>query len=118
MDFNFTKAMAAPRRRGCSGPRRGCERSRQYGRSAVRVAVANEHLAVRPRSAVPFRERSMDTFLGEIRLVGFNFAPQGWAFCNGQLLPIAQNTALFSLLGTTYGGDGQVTFALPDLRSR
>lgn len=57
-------------------------------------------------------------FLGEIILVGFNFAPQGYAFCNGQLLAIAQNTALFSLLGTTYGGDGQTTFALPDLRSR
>jgi microcystin-dependent protein len=57
-------------------------------------------------------------FLGMIITVGFNFAPRGWAFCNGQLLPIAQNTALFSLLGTTYGGNGQTTFALPDLRSR
>lgn len=60
----------------------------------------------------------MDPFIGEIRLVGFTFAPQGWAFCNGQLLPIAQNTALFSLLGTTYGGDGRTTFGLPDLRGR
>ena len=59
-----------------------------------------------------------DPFLGEIKLVGFNFAPRGWAFCNGQILPIAQNTALFSLLGTTYGGNGQTTFALPDLRGR
>jgi microcystin-dependent protein len=57
-------------------------------------------------------------FLGEIRLVGFNFAPVGWAFCSGSLLAIAQNDALFSLIGTTYGGDGQNTFALPDLRSR
>ncbi len=57
-------------------------------------------------------------FLGEIRPFGFNFEPSGWAFCDGQLLPIAQNTALFSILGTTYGGDGQVTFALPDLRGR
>jgi microcystin-dependent protein len=57
-------------------------------------------------------------FLGEIRMVGFNFAPLGWAMCNGQLLPISQNTALFSLLGTMYGGDGITTFALPDLRSR
>jgi microcystin-dependent protein len=57
-------------------------------------------------------------FMGEIKLVAFNFAPQGWAFCNGQLLPINQNQALFSLLGTTYGGDGQVTFALPNLRGR
>src|SRR5439155_18983562 len=59
-----------------------------------------------------------EPFLGEIRLFGFNFAPRGWAFCQGQLLPIAQNTALFSLLGTTYGGNGQTTFALPDLRGR
>jgi microcystin-dependent protein len=59
-----------------------------------------------------------DPFLGEIALVAFNFAPSGWAFCNGQILPIAQNTALFSLLGTMYGGNGTTTFALPDLRSR
>jgi microcystin-dependent protein len=57
-------------------------------------------------------------FLGMIILVPYTFAPRGWAFCDGQLLPIAQNTALFSLLGTTYGGNGQTTFALPDLRSR
>ena len=57
-------------------------------------------------------------YLGEIRMVGFGFAPEGWALCGGQLLPISQNTALFSLLGTTYGGDGVTTFALPDLRSR
>lgn len=60
----------------------------------------------------------MDPFLGEIRAVGFNFAPKGWAACDGQLLPISQNTALFSLLGTQYGGDGKVTFALPDIRAR
>lgn len=57
-------------------------------------------------------------YLGEIRMVGFNFAPQGWMFCNGQLLPIQQYTALFSLLGTTYGGNGQTNFAVPDLRGR
>lgn len=57
-------------------------------------------------------------FLGEIILFAGNFAPRGWAFCNGQILAIAQNQALFSLLGTTYGGNGQTTFALPDLRSR
>jgi microcystin-dependent protein len=56
-----------------------------------------------------------DPFVAEIRVFGFNFAPTGWAQCNGQLLPISQNTALFSLLGTTYGGDGRSTFALPDL---
>jgi microcystin-dependent protein len=59
-----------------------------------------------------------DPFLGEIQAFGFNFAPRGWAQCDGQLLPINQNSALFSLLGTTYGGDGRTTFALPDLRGR
>ena len=57
-----------------------------------------------------------DPFVAEIRIFGFNFAPTGWAQCNGQLLPISQNTALFSLLGTTYGGDGKSTFALPDMQ--
>lgn len=57
-------------------------------------------------------------FMGEIKIISWNFAPQGWAFCNGQFLPINQNQALFSLLGTTYGGNGQTTFALPDLRGR
>src|SRR5437899_1937388 len=57
-------------------------------------------------------------FIGEIRMFGGNFAPVGWAFCNGQLMPIDQNDALFNLIGTTYGGDGQTTFALPDLQSR
>jgi microcystin-dependent protein len=57
-----------------------------------------------------------DQFLAEIRTFPFNFAPQGWAFCNGQLLSISQNTALFSLLGTTYGGDGRSNFALPNLQ--
>lgn len=60
----------------------------------------------------------MEQFLGQIIMVGFNYAPRGWAFCDGRLLPISQNTALFSLLGATYGGDGQTTFALPDLRGR
>jgi len=59
-----------------------------------------------------------DPFIGEIRMMGFNFAPRGWATCDGQLLSIAQNSALFSLLGTMYGGDGRVTFGLPDLRGR
>ena len=57
-----------------------------------------------------------DPFVAEIRIFPFNFAPKGWAFCDGQLLPISQNTALFALLGTTYGGDGKSTFALPDLQ--
>lgn len=60
----------------------------------------------------------MDQYLAEIRLFGFNFAPTGWLFCDGRLLPIAQYNALFSLLGTTYGGDGVTTFGLPDLRGR
>jgi microcystin-dependent protein len=59
-----------------------------------------------------------EPFIGSIILFAGNFAPRGWAFCNGQILSIAQNTALFSLLGTTYGGNGQTTFALPDLRGR
>lgn len=57
-----------------------------------------------------------DPFVAEIRIFPFNFAPKGWAWCNGQLLPISQNTALFSLLGTTYGGDGKSTFALPNMQ--
>jgi microcystin-dependent protein len=59
-----------------------------------------------------------EPFLGEIRIFPFNFAPMGWSLCNGALLPIAQNQALFSLLGTTFGGDGRTTFGLPDLRGR
>lgn len=59
-----------------------------------------------------------DPFVAEIRIFPFNFAPKGWAWCNGQLLPLSQNTALFSLLGTTYGGDGKSNFALPDLEGR
>jgi microcystin-dependent protein len=59
-----------------------------------------------------------DPFVAEIRIFGFNFAPTGWATCDGQLLPLSQNTALFSLLGTTYGGDGKSNFALPDLAGR
>ena len=59
-----------------------------------------------------------EPFLAEVRIVGFNFAPRGWALCDGQILPINQNQSLYSLLGTTYGGDGRTTFALPDLRGR
>ena len=72
------------------------------------VAAAN------PRTA----SAGLDPFIGEIALVPYNFPPRGWAFCDGQIMSIAQNTALFSLLGTTYGGNGQTTFALPDLRGR
>jgi microcystin-dependent protein len=59
-----------------------------------------------------------DPFVAEIRIFPFNFAPRGWAWCDGQLMPLSQNTALFSLLGTTYGGDGKSNFALPDLQGR
>jgi microcystin-dependent protein len=59
-----------------------------------------------------------EPFLAEIKIVGFNFSPRGWAFCDGQILPINQNQSLYALLGTTYGGDGRTTFALPDLRGR
>ena len=59
-----------------------------------------------------------EPFVGQIQIFGFNFAPQGWALCEGQLLSISQNTALFSILGTTYGGDGKTTFGLPNLQGR
>src|SRR5579863_3536078 len=71
--------------------------------------------AASPHQGVP---SMAEPFLGEIRIVGFNFAPEGWALCNGQLLSISDNDALFNLIGTTYGGDGQSTFALPNLQSR
>ncbi len=60
----------------------------------------------------------MEPFLGEIRLVPYNFAPRGWEFCEGQLIPIASNQVLFALLGATYGGDGKTTFALPNLKGK
>ena len=69
-------------------------------------------------SPAPAHAQSSDAFLGQILMVSFGFAPKGWALCNGQILSIEQNTALFSLLGTTFGGDGVSTFALPDLRGR
>src|SRR3954471_21665841 len=66
----------------------------------------------------PKRSLMADPFVAEIRIFAFNFPPKGWAFCDGQIMPLSQNTALFSLLGTTYGGDGKSTFALPDLQGR
>lgn len=65
--------------------------------------------------SISFRSLGAEPFIGEVIVVPYNFAPRGWAFCSGQLLSIAQNTALFSILGTTYGGDGRTTFALPNL---
>src|SRR3982751_4433841 len=64
------------------------------------------------------REKMSEPFLAEIKIISWNFPPKGWTFCNGQLLPINQNQALFALFGTMYGGDGRTTFALPDLRGR
>ena len=68
--------------------------------------------------SVPNKAEARECFIGEITMFAGNFAPRGWAFCNGQLLAISQNSALFSILGTTYGGDGRTDFALPDLRGR
>ena len=78
------------------------------------------HLAVRnlPVADLRWSTTMADPFVAEIRIFPFNFAPKGWAWCDGQLLPLSQNTALFSLLGTTYGGDGKSNFALPDLQGR
>lgn len=76
-------------------------------------AVATPSVTPAPDAAV-----SMDPFIGEVVMFAGNFAPRGWAFCHGQLLPISGNEALFSIIGTIYGGDGRTTFALPDLRSR
>lgn len=81
---------------------------------AACVAVASGALA----GFAPTHASAQDVFIGEVRTFGFNWCPRGWAQTSGQLLPISQNTALFSLLGTTYGGDGRTTFALPDLRGR
>ena len=83
---------------------------RSVARTTITLAVLLAGLST-PAAA-------QDPFIGEIRWVPYNFAPRGWASCDGQLLPIAQNTALFSLLGTTFGGNGQTTFALPDMRGR
>src|SRR6266567_363329 len=73
---------------------------------------------VSARISISQGDAHMEPFIGQVQLFAFNFAPPGWAACEGQLLPINQNQALFSLLGTTFGGDGQTTFALPDLRGK
>lgn len=81
---------------------------------------AGDGSRIRPRfiAANDKGEQMSEPFLGEIKLVSFNFPPKGWALCNGQFLPIMQNQALFALFGTMYGGNGQTTFALPNLRGR
>ena len=84
----------------------------------TRLAVGAALFGTLLAASVPVSAASLEPMLGSIDFVGFNFAPRGWAACDGQTLPISSNTALFSLLGTTYGGDGRTTFALPDLRGR
>jgi microcystin-dependent protein len=86
--------------------------------AAASLSARQPTLQPDPSDDKLWRPRAADPLIGEIMMVGFNFAPRGWALCDGQLLPIAQNSALFSLLGTIYGGDGRTTFALPDLRGR
>ncbi|HZU54061.1 MAG TPA: tail fiber protein [Holophagaceae bacterium] len=84
------------------------------------VRVVGIHYIICLYGVFPSRDggsSSPDPVIGEVTLFAGNFAPSGWAFCDGQLLAISQNTALFSILGTTYGGDGRTTFALPDLRA-
>lgn len=90
---------------------------RRHFLTRVGAAVAGFAVLGRPRPAEA-GTAAVDPFVGELMIFAGNFAPRGWAFCDGQLLPIAQNTALFSLLGTMYGGNGQTTFGLPDLRGR
>src|SRR3954471_12312222 len=92
-------------------------------RAAASLTIIGSHISVSAsssRSSASSRHKPelMDPFVAEIRIFAFNFAPKGWAFCDGQLMPISQNTALFSLVGTFYGGDGKSTFALPDLQGR
>jgi len=84
-------------------------------RSTIVVVLV---LMVALLASVPASAQGVTPFIGEIRWVAFNFAPQGWALCDGQILPIVQNQALFTLLGTTYGGDGKTTFALPNMQAR
>lgn len=92
------------------------QRCRKTGLRAAAIIAAS--VAGLGATTAPSYAQASDPFLGQIAFVAFNFTPRGWAACDGQLLPIAQNSALFSLLGTIYGGDGRTTFALPDMRGR
>lgn len=89
-----------------------------FRKIASKVAISAVVLSAALTSAPQSAQAQADPFLGQIGIFGFSFCPRGWAAADGQLLPISQNTALFSLLGTYYGGDGRTTFALPDLRGR
>lgn len=91
---------------------------RILNRTFAIMIVASMGLALLAGPGATRAAAQQEGFIGEIRLFAGNFAPRSWAFCDGQLLPISQNTALFSILGTTYGGDGRTTFGLPDLRGR
>jgi hypothetical protein len=89
----------------------------ELGGTGATGATSNRARVIAASAMARTATMSADPFLGEVILVPYNFAPRGWIFAEGQLLPISQNTALFSLLGTTYGGDGRTTFALPDMRA-
>ena len=106
-----------PRRMNIADLEPSIELPRRNFLAKIGAAFVGMALLARPR---PAHAATMDAdpWIGEIALVPYTFPPRGWAFCNGQILSIAQNTALFTLLGTTFGGDGQTTFALPDLRGR
>jgi len=88
------------------------------GRAFVARRTPVESITTDRRPTALDKEPHVEPFIGQIELFPFNFAPQGWALCEGQLLPISQNTPLFSLLGTTYGGDGSTNFALPSLKGK
>lgn len=106
---------AKPRRTSAVPP--GPPSDRRRFLSTLFAGLAGGAFLARGRTAQAATQGA-EPFIGELMLFAGNFAPRGWAFCDGQLLPISQNTALFSILGTTYGGNGQTTFALPDLRGR
>lgn len=95
------------------------EAANQQGIAEISAELSELKAEIRTLKAeAPNDLDQFEGFLGEMRMFGGNFSPRAWAFCNGQLLPISENSALFSILGTTYGGDGRTTFGLPDLRGR
>jgi microcystin-dependent protein len=113
----MSRFILAPARPELQGPVRR-ERRGFLAKLAALAAGGTLLGAARRTGAAPASALALDPYIGEIAIVAFNFAPRGWALCNGQVLPISQNTALFSLLGSTYGGNGQSTFALPNLQDR
>ena len=113
MSFRVSARVNAESRR-CMTPGRRQPAAHQLP-AVSSASISSFHSSAFSRHQVR-RKIMADPFVAEIRIFGFNFAPTGWAKCNGQILPISQNTALFSLLGTTYGGNGKSTFALPDMQ--